>query len=872
MMIDSKLLTDYSRILQGKKELCISNRWVISLCVDDNRFNQNFRSELQERYTLSEAKNNKINGEEVDLYIIDISLFEKNREHLIDLKRAHDTEIYPVMVLISDDTDINEYPDVWDIADEIVSYPANIEFIYSRIELLLRYRKMFRSLTKSKLKLESTKKELRNEKEFLFYVADNMPGIFFMLNTELKFKYWNKAFAEYLGYTDKEISAMSVFDLFEAKEKSSLQQKMVEISGKGRAEFSSKLINKIGEKRDYLITGSSILRNGKEMIIGSGMDITDQLEAQFASNQQKHLMDAIIDQSNSIISVKDENGTLKLANQAFLDLFELAKGDVLGRNVNNLLDPKLISQISQNDSLVREENGAIEFEEELGVNGKARHFQTLKYPLKNVPGLENHICGISTDITVRKNLFADLQQINNRKKCLLEISKISEQYCTIDQILSHSVENIPEGFKHSEYCHAKIKFGEKIFYSEDFCDSETLYESNIQYIEDTPFQITVFLTGKDEELSIASFLNEEEELINDIAQLLNKKLERLAYLQKLQESEQRWQNLVENDPDLIVIVQKGIIRFLNKAGADMYGTTPDELIGKNLFDVIKLDELDLASQRIKLVEQGKTVEPQIYRVEHPMTKDIRYLRMQSVPVVFNGVNSIQIVGTDLTDQINSENKLKKSFEEKKVLLQEVHHRVKNNLAVVSGLMQLQLMNINNNEVKNILNASVSRIKSMALIHEKIYQQQSLSHIDFKEYLNDLISNILESMDFAEKIDLHMDVDHIWLNLNQAVPCALILNEIITNSVKHAFKNTENPKIKISLSQKENRIYIKIHDNGVGFPTNFLDDSSSMGVTILRTLCQQLEANLHSENNNGACIRFDFESKTIKGSTSNLVTV
>jgi two-component sensor histidine kinase len=111
-----------------------------------------------------------------------------------------------------------------------------------------------------------------------------------------------------------------------------------------------------------------------------------------------------------------------------------------------------------------------------------------------------------------------------------------------------------------------------------------------------------------------------------------------------------------------------------------------------------------------------------------------------------------------------------------------------------------------------------------------------------------------------------------LNLNQAVPCALILNEIITNSVKHAFKNTENPKIKISLSQKENRIYIKIHDNGVGFPTNFLEDSSSMGVTILQTLCQQLEANLYSENNNGACIRFDFESKTIKGSTSNLVSV
>tara|TARA_R110000868_G_scaffold259361_14_gene517507 strand:- start:2938 stop:5565 length:2628 start_codon:yes stop_codon:yes gene_type:complete len=865
MTIDSKPLTDSSRAPQSKKELCMNNRWTISLCVDDKRFNQNFKSELQERYTLSEAKDNKINGEEVDLYIIDISLFEKNKEHLIELKRAHGTEIYPVMVLINEDTDLNEYPDVWDIADEIVSYPANIQFIYSRIELLLRYRKTCRSLTKSKLELDSTQRVLKKEKEFFYYAADNMPGIFFMLNKDLTFEYWNKKFVEYLGYADDEISELYATDIFETSDHDLLNQKINEVSEKRRAEFTTKLISKSGEKRDYFISGTSIIRDSKEMIIGSGIDVTEQLNTHFESHQQKQLMDAIINQSNSIIYVKDEKGELKLVNQAFQKIFGLSKPEALGENDYGLLDPQSALQIRKNDRMVLDEDGPIQFEEEIILNGNSRFYQTVKYPLKNVPGFENHICGISTDITIRKNLIKDLESINNRKNCLIEISELTDQYCTTNQILTNCVKVISKGFRNSESCHAKIILGENVFYSNNFRESDNFVESKAKNIEGHLLQITVYQTSGN------LISDEERELLDSISHLLNQTLGNIAYLSKLQESEQRWQKLVQNDPDLVMIVKEGVIQFINKAGAEMYGTTPEKLIGGKLFDVIKLEELSLAVERVKIVEQGKSVKPRIYRIEHPDTKDVKHLRIQSIPISINGINGLQVVGTDLTNLVNSERELKKSLEEKNVLLQEIHHRVKNNLAVVSGLLELKVMSTDNEEVKNILTGSVLRIKSMALVHEKIYQQQSLSHVNFKEYLHDMVGNILESMDFTEQVKVTLNIDNLRVNVNQAVPCALIINEIVTNSVKHAFKNKEDATIEISLHQESEQIFIKVCDNGNGFPKDFLNKSTSMGSTIIKTLSEQLGANLYSDNRNGARISFDFRSKNVNGSSANLVT-
>lgn len=231
-----------------------------------------------------------------------------------------------------------------------------------------------------------------------------------------------------------------------------------------------------------------------------------------------------------------------------------------------------------------------------------------------------------------------------------------------------------------------------------------------------------------------------------------------------------------------------------------------------------------------------------------------------------------IIGSavDISDRIEMEQQLKKSLREKEVLLQEIHHRVKNNLAVVSGMLQMQRYKSIDPAVQKVLKESESRIKTMALIHEKLYQSESLSSIAFNSYIQDLATYIQKTVGEEKQLHFEINCSEVQLNVNQAVPAALIVNEMLNNSVKHAFTDTHTGTITISISRKQNDLAISIKDNGQGLPAGFnLSEHSSMGLTIVRTLLKQLNADhtLHSQN--GTNFSFTFTLKEIKGSSSTL---
>ncbi len=212
--------------------------------------------------------------------------------------------------------------------------------------------------------------------------------------------------------------------------------------------------------------------------------------------------------------------------------------------------------------------------------------------------------------------------------------------------------------------------------------------------------------------------------------------------------------------------------------------------------------------------------------------------------------------------------LKIALREKDVLLQEVHHRVKNNLAVISGLLQIHQFDSDNPHLIKILGNSISRIKSIALIHEKLYSSESLSHLEFKEYIEDLIPSIQKTHDYKDKIDIHIDCDHIVLNVNQAVPCALILNEAISNAIEHAFPERKKGTIWVKLKENEDRLHVSIKDNGIGIPESTLESKTlSMGMTIIQTLIKQLNAEKEFRNDNGTELKFSFIRQDVKGAHS-----
>lgn len=209
--------------------------------------------------------------------------------------------------------------------------------------------------------------------------------------------------------------------------------------------------------------------------------------------------------------------------------------------------------------------------------------------------------------------------------------------------------------------------------------------------------------------------------------------------------------------------------------------------------------------------------------------------------------------------------IRESLKEKETLLAEVHHRVKNNLAVVSGMMQLQAYEEADEDIRNKLFDSVARIQTMAAIHELLYQSNSFSNLRLDENIQKLISNITETFQADAAINLKFDLAPIKLNVNQAIPCSLIVNEVVTNALKHAFD--DEGTIRILLREQEKRIKLTISDNGKGLPDDYEDliNKGSLGFKLIDTLSFQLNGHYQfSSGNPGTEFTFQFDRAEIRG--------
>jgi two-component sensor histidine kinase len=215
----------------------------------------------------------------------------------------------------------------------------------------------------------------------------------------------------------------------------------------------------------------------------------------------------------------------------------------------------------------------------------------------------------------------------------------------------------------------------------------------------------------------------------------------------------------------------------------------------------------------------------------------------------------------------SEAHLRAALQEKELLLKEIHHRVKNNLQIVHSMLNLQSMYIKDQQVIELLKESKNRVHSMALIHEKLYQSESLARIDLPEYVQSLVANLFLSYGVSDKaITPIIEVENVKLNIDTIVPCALILNELVSNALKHAFHNNEREmadqnEIRIVLHHKSGSRYIlKVIDNGVGFPESFdIDSCSSLGLRIVGVLVKQLRGDICINTGSGTEIAITFEA-------------
>jgi len=334
---------------------------------------------------------------------------------------------------------------------------------------------------------------------------------------------------------------------------------------------------------------------------------------------------------------------------------------------------------------------------------------------------------------------------------------------------------------------------------------------------------------------------------------------------ELKQNEQLFRQLFQNSPIGIALLDEHKeIQMANQGFEEIFGYNIQDIKGLEIDSVIAPDDK---------VEEAKSLsastEPfEFSSVRRKSDGSLVDVIIYGVPVVVEG-KTIAIYGiyVDITDRNRVEKQVRNSLREKEVLLSEIHHRVKNNLAVITGLLELQSHKLENEVASKALKDSQMRIHSMALIHEKLYQNETLSKISFDNYIRDLIEVIKRSHNTHLKpVEIQIDTEEIEFTITQAIPCGLLLNEILTNSFKHAFPGSfkGSPVIQITLKQlNEEEVNLVITDNGVGLPDNFENlGKRSLGLTLIKTLNKQLNAKMMISENNGTSFNFTFKHESV----------
>jgi two-component sensor histidine kinase len=211
---------------------------------------------------------------------------------------------------------------------------------------------------------------------------------------------------------------------------------------------------------------------------------------------------------------------------------------------------------------------------------------------------------------------------------------------------------------------------------------------------------------------------------------------------------------------------------------------------------------------------------------------------------------LSCIAYEITDRKEIDQQVRSTLKEKEILLQEVHHRVKNNLQVISSMLNLQRRFIEDPKMLDILEESQNRISTMSFIHESLYQNSDFSSIGFTEYLKRLTQNLIHSYSrVATGVALDCTLDDVHINLKQAIPCGLIVNELVSNSLKYAFPNKEGGTINLRVERKGEDIEIEVSDDGVGLPDDFdFETNESLGVYLVQALTDQLDGTLVVDNN------------------------
>jgi PAS domain S-box-containing protein len=354
-------------------------------------------------------------------------------------------------------------------------------------------------------------------------------------------------------------------------------------------------------------------------------------------------------------------------------------------------------------------------------------------------------------------------------------------------------------------------------------------------------------------------LNNEVVEVSVIAQNIT---ERIENENKILEQSAKLKAIFESGDQLMWTINKDLkLTSFNKNYAnsifDFYGYYPQ--LGKSMRSNKTTEYHTIWDDKYQIAFEGKPVEFISERTQKNGAKIIRQILLYPIRDINNNVVEVSGIGFDITENKINEEKITQSLKEKDILLKEVHHRVKNNMQVISSILNLQSSYVKDTYALNLLKECQNRIKSMAFIHESLYQTKNFESVNFSEYVATLSKNLVHTYSInTKKIKLILTLEKLFLSLDASIPCGLIINEIISNSLKYAFPDNRDGIIFVNLRVVKNKVSIEVGDNGVGIPeTVDVKNTQTLGLQLVDTLVEQINGTIKLTRNKGTIFSIEF---------------
>lgn len=464
---------------------------------------------------------------------------------------------------------------------------------------------------------------------------------------------------------------------------------------------------------------------------------------------------------------------------------------------------------------------------------------------------------------------------------ITEFKKAQEQIERYSKLLDSIATNVNEGILRSTP-------SKGLLYANDAFASMFGYESTEEVIQASP---ETFYADPDQRWQLVKKLKKNGQLVNEevlfkrkdgstfyalenstlveeddqiyIDAVINDINERKRTKEALRVSERKYRNILDSIEDGYFETDlSGNFTFVNPAMQKMLGYTHKELIGMNNREYMDAENANSVYSTFN----------EVYKTgESKKAFDWQLIRKNGEPIIVEASFNLKInsegeqdgfrgIVRDITDRKEKEKKIKNSLKEKEVLLGEIHHRVKNNLAVISGLLFLQAEKTEDETGRNLLQQSQGRINSMAIVHELLYENHNFSSIDPDKYIKQLVVHISSNLSVRDKeISTNISTDGLQLDMNIAIPCALIINELLTNAYKYAFEGREEGTIDVSIVREGNNHILTVADDGTGLPEDFDPKGSDigLGLFLVQTLAQQIQGELAFSDENGTEVVITF---------------